>query len=210
MAGVLASGQMCKQFAGLKVSSPSSSLRPCRRLAFSSPQRRCRLAVTARQAEVGVGMFGTKAGMTQIFTPEGLALPATVIAFEKGNMVAQVKTVATDGYDAVQVHICWQRNLLACGSLLAFGLIPCWRGCQYDSLVVTEVVAILQLQSQSFLQAPRSSLSLTTPAHACAPARRSDTASKSSNQKGTTTRSRGTRSLRQKSGTSTSRASSRP
>lgn len=48
-------------------------------------------------------MFGTKAGMTQIFTPDGLALPATVIAFEEGNIVAQVKTFATDGYDSVQV-----------------------------------------------------------------------------------------------------------
>lgn len=50
-----------------------------------------------------MGMFGTKAGMTQIFTPEGLAIPATVIALEEGNVVTQVHTVDTVGYNAVQV-----------------------------------------------------------------------------------------------------------
>ena len=63
-----------------------------------------RLAVTARTAEVGVGLFGTKAGMTQIFTADGLAVPATVIALEDGNIVTQVKTSDTDGYSAVQVN----------------------------------------------------------------------------------------------------------
>ena len=63
-----------------------------------------RLAVHARTAEVGVGLFGTKAGMTQIFTADGLAVPATVIALEDGNIVTQVKTTDTDGYSAVQVH----------------------------------------------------------------------------------------------------------
>ena len=63
-----------------------------------------RLAVSARTAEVGVGLFGTKAGMTQIFTADGLAVPATVIALEDGNIVTQVKTPDTDGYSAVQVR----------------------------------------------------------------------------------------------------------
>ncbi|GAB4817009.1 hypothetical protein N2152v2_004055 [Parachlorella kessleri] len=53
--------------------------------------------------EAGVGIFGTKAGMTQIFTAEGLAVPATVIALEDGNIVTQVKTAERDGYNAVQV-----------------------------------------------------------------------------------------------------------
>lgn len=57
----------------------------------------------ARQAEAGVGIFGTKAGMMTFFTPEGAAVPATVIALEEGNVVTMVKTAATDGYDAVQV-----------------------------------------------------------------------------------------------------------
>lgn len=50
-----------------------------------------------------MGMFGTKAGMTQIFTPEGLSLPATVIALENGNVVTQVHTEEKSGYNAVQI-----------------------------------------------------------------------------------------------------------
>jgi hypothetical protein len=59
--------------------------------------------VQARQHEAGVGIFGTKAGMMTYFTPEGAAVPATVIALEEGNIVTMVKTKETDGYDAVQV-----------------------------------------------------------------------------------------------------------
>ena len=40
--------------------------------------------------------------MTTLYK-DGLALPATVIALEEGNLVTQVKTVETDGYQAVQV-----------------------------------------------------------------------------------------------------------
>ena len=43
-------------------------------------------------AEVAMGIWGTKAGMTQIFTPEGLSLSATVIALEDGNKVTQVRS----------------------------------------------------------------------------------------------------------------------
>ena len=102
--GALGSRQMFAQFQGLRVSSPAGSARPC--VPAVSAQRRCQLArlqVSARQGEVSVGLFGTKAGMTQIFTDDGLALPATVIALEDGNVVAQIKTVDTDGYNAVQV-----------------------------------------------------------------------------------------------------------
>jgi large subunit ribosomal protein L3 len=63
----------------------------------------CKMVVQARQYEGGVGIFGTKAGMMTYFTPEGLAVPATVIALEEGNMVTMVRTRETDGYDAVQV-----------------------------------------------------------------------------------------------------------
>ena len=34
---------------------------------------------------------------------DGLAVPATVIALEAGNIVTQIKTEETDGYNAVQV-----------------------------------------------------------------------------------------------------------
>lgn len=46
--------------------------------------RRAAVLVQARKAEVGVGCFGTKAGMMTYFTSEGLAVPATVIALEEG------------------------------------------------------------------------------------------------------------------------------
>lgn len=61
------------------------------------------MVVQARQHEAGVGIFGTKAGMMTFFTPEGAAVPATVIALEEGNVVTAVKSTTTDGYDAVQV-----------------------------------------------------------------------------------------------------------
>jgi len=47
-------------------------------------------------------MLGKKIGMTQIFTENGEVIPVTVI--EAGpQIVTQIKTVETDGYDAVQV-----------------------------------------------------------------------------------------------------------
>jgi large subunit ribosomal protein L3 len=47
-------------------------------------------------------IIGRKAGMTQIFSEDGQRVPLTVI--EAGPCpVTQVKTVATDGYDAVQL-----------------------------------------------------------------------------------------------------------
>ncbi len=47
-------------------------------------------------------LLGKKVGMTQIFTEDGQVVPVTVI--EAGpEVVTQVKTVETDGYDGVQV-----------------------------------------------------------------------------------------------------------
>src|SRR5699024_224669 len=48
------------------------------------------------------GIIGRKIGMTQIFDEKGNVIPVTVI--EAGPcVVAQVKTVETDGYNAVQL-----------------------------------------------------------------------------------------------------------
>lgn len=48
------------------------------------------------------GILGKKLGMTGMFTPEGRYIPATVI--EAGPcVVTQIKTQATDGYDALQL-----------------------------------------------------------------------------------------------------------
>lgn len=47
-------------------------------------------------------ILGKKIGMTQIFTDHGVAVPVTVI--EAGPaVVTQIKTVETDGYEAVQI-----------------------------------------------------------------------------------------------------------
>ena len=51
-----------------------------------------------------MGIWGTKAGMTQIFTPEGLSLSATVIALEDGNKVTQVRSKRC--MPAVLVDLC--------------------------------------------------------------------------------------------------------
>ena len=48
------------------------------------------------------GILGRKIGMTQVFTTDGKLIPVTVVEATP-HVVLQKKTVATDGYDAVQV-----------------------------------------------------------------------------------------------------------
>ncbi len=48
------------------------------------------------------GIIGKKIGMTQIFDEKGNVIPVTVIE-AAGNIVAQVKTTETDGYNAIQL-----------------------------------------------------------------------------------------------------------
>ena len=48
------------------------------------------------------GILGKKIGMTQVFTKNGKLIPVTVIEVEP-NVVTQIKTVAKDGYDAIQI-----------------------------------------------------------------------------------------------------------
>ncbi|WP_420599837.1 50S ribosomal protein L3 [Neptuniibacter sp.] len=51
---------------------------------------------------MSVGLIGRKAGMTRVFTEDGVSVPVTVIEVEP-NRVTAVKTEETDGYTAVQV-----------------------------------------------------------------------------------------------------------
>ncbi|GAA0790074.1 50S ribosomal protein L3 [Marinobacterium sediminicola] len=51
---------------------------------------------------MSVGLIGRKAGMTRIFTEDGVSVPVTVIEMEP-NRVTSIKTVENDGYAAVQV-----------------------------------------------------------------------------------------------------------
>jgi len=49
-----------------------------------------------------IGIVGRKAGMTRVFTDDGVSIPVTVVEVEP-NRVTQVKTIESDGYRAVQV-----------------------------------------------------------------------------------------------------------
>ena len=51
---------------------------------------------------MAIGLVGKKAGMTRIFTEDGVSIPVTVVEVQP-NRVAQVKTAETDGYNAIQV-----------------------------------------------------------------------------------------------------------
>ena len=48
------------------------------------------------------GILGRKVGMTQVFTKDGKLIPVTVVSVEP-NVVTQVKTVESDGYNAIQL-----------------------------------------------------------------------------------------------------------
>ncbi|CAN4076214.1 unnamed protein product [Withania somnifera] len=53
--------------------------------------------------EAGIGIMATKLGMMSFFEESGTVVPVTVVGFREGNIVTQIKTEATDGYNAVQV-----------------------------------------------------------------------------------------------------------
>lgn len=48
------------------------------------------------------GILGRKVGMTEKFTKDGKVIPVTVIEVEP-NVITQIKTVETDGYNAIQL-----------------------------------------------------------------------------------------------------------
>ena len=58
------------------------------------------------------GILGKKVGMTQIFTESGELIPVTVIEATP-NVVLQLKTIANDGYEAVQVGYQDKREVLS-------------------------------------------------------------------------------------------------
>ena len=49
-----------------------------------------------------LGLVGRKIGMTRIFTEDGVSVPVTVLDVSN-NRVTMVKTVESDGYNAIQV-----------------------------------------------------------------------------------------------------------
>ncbi len=58
------------------------------------------------------GILGRKIGMTEVFDQEGKLTPVTVIEVTP-NVVTQIKTKATDGYDAIQLGMGTKREKLA-------------------------------------------------------------------------------------------------
>ncbi len=58
------------------------------------------------------GILGRKIGMTQVFTKSGKLIPVTVVSVEP-NVVTQIKTKETDGYDAIQLGFDTKREKLA-------------------------------------------------------------------------------------------------
>ena len=58
------------------------------------------------------GILGRKIGMTQVFTKNGVLIPVTVISVEP-NIVTQIKTTETDGYNAIQLGFDTKREKLA-------------------------------------------------------------------------------------------------
>ena len=58
------------------------------------------------------GILGKKVGMTQVFTDNGELVPVTVIEVQP-NVVMQVKTNETDGYESVQLGAFDKRDVLS-------------------------------------------------------------------------------------------------
>ena len=58
------------------------------------------------------GILGRKIGMTQVFAKNGKLVPVTVISVEP-NVVSQIKTMETDGYEAIQLAFETKREKLA-------------------------------------------------------------------------------------------------
>ncbi|XP_074564027.1 large ribosomal subunit protein uL3c-like [Curcuma longa] len=114
---VTCSGVRCSSFASARTEKPVSSLLPgpallssrspfpsfLRPLSTGNLPHRGPRGVTVMSMEAGIGVMGTKLGMMTYFEPDGTVVPVTVVGFREGNIVTQVKTAATDGYDAVQV-----------------------------------------------------------------------------------------------------------
>lgn len=94
---------------------------------------------------MAIAIVGRKCGMTRIFTEEGVSVPVTVVEAEP-NRITQVKTVDSDGYDAVQVTTGTRRasrvNKAAAGHFAKAGVEAgrgVWEfrlGGQQDGLVV--------------------------------------------------------------------------
>src|SRR5262249_29254658 len=80
------------------------------------------------QALMATSILGRKLGMTQIFDPETGAVTGVTVIAAGPCPVVQVKTTATDGYDAVQLAFDpvadWKLTQPEAGHLKKFGVRP--------------------------------------------------------------------------------------
>lgn len=60
---------------------------------------------------MSIGLIGRKCGMTRVFTADGVSVPVTLIEATP-NRITQLKTVESDGYNAVQVAVGTKRAAL--------------------------------------------------------------------------------------------------
>ena len=60
--------------------------------------------LTSEEVDMSPGILGKKIGMTQMFRPDGQAVPVTLLKAGPC-MVVQRKTPTTDGYDAIQLGL---------------------------------------------------------------------------------------------------------
>ncbi len=93
---------------------------------------------------MSLGLVGRKIGMTRIFTEDGVAVPVTVLQMSN-NRVAQIKTEAADGYNAVQLAFGERRasrvNKAAAGHFAKAG-IEAGRGLKEFPLDVNALAAL--------------------------------------------------------------------
>eukprot|EP00271_Cylindrocystis_brebissonii_P015573 TRINITY_DN38504_c0_g1_i1.p1 TRINITY_DN38504_c0_g1~~TRINITY_DN38504_c0_g1_i1.p1 ORF type:complete len:314 (+),score=51.70 TRINITY_DN38504_c0_g1_i1:152-1093(+) len=96
---------LCNSIRGVRLTATRQSdiSVACQESLSRVPSGNSRGVVSMGAIEAGVGIMGNKVGMMTWFTPEGYAVPCTVIGLHPGNIVTQVKTPATDKYSAVQV-----------------------------------------------------------------------------------------------------------
>ena len=95
---------LTKGFDGLRLSAAVTS-KATEKQGLTAGATNSSRAVVTMGVEAGIGVLGNKVGMLTLFTDDGKAVPCTVIGFHEGNVLTQVKTEDTDGYNAVQVRL---------------------------------------------------------------------------------------------------------
>jgi large subunit ribosomal protein L3 len=74
----------------------------CNKASRHHGRRGWRTIMTTAESSHRLGLLGRKVGMMRVFTDDGDTVPVTVLDVSN-NRVTQVKTVETDGYNALQV-----------------------------------------------------------------------------------------------------------